>query len=74
MKFSYLLSNNKLPALVLYSTGDLTTPAEILEEEIEGLYNVIPIMFTDADHVQLYTQPQYKERYGTKISEFLKME
>lgn len=73
MRFSYLLANNKMPALVLYGTGDRTTPHEILEEEIEGLYNVIPIMFADADHVQLYTQPQYKERYGSKVSDFLRM-
>mgnify|MGYP001075088722 CR=1 FL=1 len=74
MKFSYLLSNNKTPALVLYGTGDLTTPYEILEAEIDGLFHVIPIMFADADHVQLYTQEKYKERYGTKVSEFLRIE
>jgi len=74
MKFSYLLSNTKLPTLVLYGTGDRTTPHETLEAEVEGLYNVIPIMFDGADHVQLYTQEKYKERYGTKVSEFLRMD
>lgn len=73
MKFSYLLSNNKLPSLVLYGTGDLTTPHEILEEEIEGRYNVYPIRFEGADHVQLYTQEQFKKRYGQKVDEFLRM-
>ncbi len=74
MKFSYLLSNNKYPTLVLYGTGDATTPHTVLEAEIEGQYNVIPIMFKGADHVQLYTQPQYKERYGSKVNEFLRMD
>jgi len=73
MKFSYLLKESKLPTLVLYGTGDATTPHDVLEAEIEGLYNVYPIMFADADHVQIYTLPQYKERYGSKVSEFLRM-
>ncbi len=73
MKFSYLLSNAKLPTLVLYSDGDKTTPAEVLEAEIEGLYNVYPILFKGVDHVQLYTEPKYKDRYADKVSEFLRM-
>ncbi len=74
MKFSFLLSNNKLPVLVLYGTGDSQTPHEILESEIEGLYNVIPIMFDDAEHVQLYTRPEYKDRYGQKVNDFLRLD
>ncbi len=74
MKFSYLLSNAKLPTLVLYSDGDATTPAEVLEAEIEGLYNVYPVLFKDADHVQLYTRPEYKDRYADKVSDFLRMD
>ena len=74
MRFSYLLSNNKYPTLVLYGTGDATPPHPILEEEIEGQYHVFPIMFKGADHVQLYTQPQFKERYGSKVNEFLRMD
>lgn len=74
MKFSYLLSNAKLPTLVLYSDGDKTTPAEVLEAEIEGLYNVYPILFKGVDHVQLYTEPKYKDRYADKVSEFLRMD
>ncbi|WP_422008438.1 alpha/beta hydrolase [Roseivirga pacifica] len=73
MKFSYLLSNNKLPALVLYTDTDKQTPAPILEQEVEGLYNVYPILFKNADHVQLYTRPEYKQRYGDKVNEFLRM-
>lgn len=73
MKFSYLLSNAKLPALVLYSDGDATTPSEVLEAEVEGLYNVYPVLFKDADHVQLYTRPEYKDRYAAKVSDFLRM-
>lgn len=74
MKFSYLLSNNKLPALILYGNGDATTPAEILEAEIEGLYNVYPVLFKGADHVQIYTQPEFKERYANKVNDFLRMD
>lgn len=74
MKFSYLLSNNKLPALILYGNGDASTPAEILEAEIEGLFNVYPVLFKGADHVQIYTQPEFKERYADKVNDFLRME
>ncbi len=74
MKFSYLLSNNRLPTLVLYSNGDMTTPAEILEGEIEGMMNVYPVLFQDADHVQIYTTPEYKERYGSRVDAFLRMD
>lgn len=74
MKLSYLLSNNKLPTLVLYGTNDSQTPHEILELEIEGLYNVYPIMFDDAEHVRLYTREEYRERYGAKVNEFLRMD
>lgn len=74
MKFSYLLSNNKLPALVLYTDTDKQTPATILESEVEGLYNVYPILFKNADHVRIYTRPEYKQRYGDKVNEFLRME
>ncbi|WP_422355015.1 alpha/beta hydrolase [Roseivirga pacifica] len=74
MKFSYLLSNNKLPALVLYTDTDKQTPAPILEQEVEGLYNVYPILFKNADHVQIYTRPEYKQRYGNKVNEFLRMD
>ena len=74
MKFSYLLSNNKLPSLVLYGNGDATTPAEILEAEIEGQMNVYPVLFQGADHVQIYTMPEYKERYGSRVDAFLRMD
>ena len=74
MKFSYLLSNNKLPALVLYGNGDATTPAEILEAEIDGLFNVYPVLFKGADHVQIYTQPEFRERYADKVDGFLRMD
>ena len=74
MKFSYLLSKNKLPALVLYGNGDATTPAEILEAEIEGQMNVYPVLFQGADHVQIYIRPEYKERYGSRVDAFLRMD
>ncbi len=74
MKFSYLLNNNKLPALVLYGNGDATTPAEILEAEIEGQMNVYPVLFQGADHVQIYTQPEFKERYASRVDAFLRMD
>ncbi len=73
MKFSYLLSNNKLPTLILYSDGDKTTPSTILEAEIEGQMNVYPVLFKDCDHVQLYTRPEYKERYTSRVNTFLRM-
>ncbi len=73
MKFSYLLSNKKLPALVLYGNGDATTPAEILEAEIEGQMNVYPVLFKGADHVRIYTEPEFKERYTDKVDTFLRM-
>lgn len=73
MKFSYLLSNNKLPALVLYSQTDETTPAKILETEIDGLMHVYPVLFKEAEHVRLYTRPEYKERYAEKVNIFLRM-
>jgi len=72
MKFSQLLTAQPLPTLVLYGDGDATTPAEILEGEISGLSNVQAHLFKDAEHVQLYTQPQYKERYGQLVNDFLR--
>lgn len=72
MKFSYLLSNNKLPTLILYSDTDAMTPAPILEEEIEGEMNVYPVLFKDCDHVQIYTRPEYKERYTSRVNMFLR--
>lgn len=74
MKFSYLLSNNKVPTLVLYGNGDATTPAEILEAEIDGLMHVYPILFKGADHVQIYTQEEFKGRYADKVDGFLRMD
>ena len=74
MKFSYLLSNKRLPTLVLYSNRDKTTPAEILEGEIEGMMNVYPVLFQGVDHVQIYTTPEYKERYGSRVDAFLRMD
>ena len=72
MKFSYLLSNNPLPTLILYGNGDSTTPASILEDEIKGLNNVQTELFEGADHVLLYTRPEYKERYTKAVNEFLR--
>ena len=72
MKFSYLLSNNPLPTLVLYGNGDSTTPASILEDEIKGLSNVQAELFEGADHVQLYTRPEYKDRYTQAVNAFLR--
>lgn len=73
MRFSYLLTNKKVPTLILYGNGDATTPAEILEAEIEGMMHVYPVLFKGADHVQIYTQPEFKERYADKVNEFLRM-
>jgi hypothetical protein len=72
MKLSYLLSNNPMPTLVLYSNGDLTTPSSILENEIKGLKNVQSELFEGADHVQIYTRPEYKERYTLAVNNFLR--
>lgn len=72
MKFSSLLTNQPLPALVLYGDGDATTPSEVLVEEIKGLSNVQAHLFKDAEHVQLYTQPQYRDRYGKLVNDFLR--
>lgn len=72
MKFSWLLSEQPLPTLVLYGNGDSTTPAAILEAEIRGLPNVQAELFEGADHVQLYTQPQFRERYGQLVNDFLR--
>lgn len=74
MKFSYLLSNNKVPTLILYGNGDSTTPAEILETEIEGMMHVYPILFQGADHVQIYTRKEFKDRYAEKVDGFLRMD
>lgn len=72
MKFSQLLSANPRPTLILYGNGDHTTPAPILEAEIRGLTNVQAELFEGAEHVQLYTQPQYRARYGQLINDFLR--
>ena len=72
MKFSQLLTQQPLPTLVLYGDTDSTTPASILEEEIKGLSNVSAHMFEGTEHVQLYTQPQYRDRYGKLVNDFLR--
>ena len=72
MKLSYLLNNTKLPTLILYSDGDKTTPASILETEVEGLFNVYPVLFKDCEHVKLYTREEYKERYTSRVNTFLR--
>ncbi|MGW8121616.1 alpha/beta hydrolase [Roseivirga echinicomitans] len=72
MKFSYLLSHNPLPTLILYGNGDSTTPASILEAEIEGLSNVQAELFEGAGHVLLYTRPEYKDRYTQAVNDFLR--
>lgn len=72
MKFSYLLSNNKLPTLILYSDTDKQTPASILEAEIEGEMNVYPVLFKGCEHVQIYTRPEYKDRYTSRVNIFLR--
>jgi len=72
MKLSYLLSNNKLPALILYSDTDKQTPATILEKEIEGEMNVYPVLFKDCEHVQIYTREEYRARYTNMVNAFLR--
>lgn len=72
MKFSYLLSNNKLPTLILYTDTDKQTPAPILEAEIEGEMNVYPVLFKGCEHVQIYTRPEYKDRYTSRVNTFLR--
>lgn len=72
MKFSNLLSANPRPTLILYGNGDQTTPAPILEHELTGLSNVDAQLFEGAEHVQLYTQPQHRARYGQLINDFLR--
>ncbi|WP_420388416.1 alpha/beta hydrolase [Roseivirga sp.] len=72
MKFSFLLSNNKLPVLILYTDTDEQTPASILEAEIEGEMNVYPVLFKGCKHVQLYTRPEYKDRYTSRVNTFLR--
>lgn len=74
MRFSHLLNHTKLPALLLYSDGDKTTPSSILEAEIEGMMHVYPVLFKEADHVQIYTREEYKERYADRVNQFLRME
>lgn len=74
MRFAYLLKNTPLPALLLFCDGDKTTPSHILEGEIEGMMHVYPVLFKEADHVQIYTRKEYKERYADKVSQFLRME
>jgi pimeloyl-ACP methyl ester carboxylesterase len=72
MKLSYLLTEHPLPTLVLYGNGDNTTPAPILENEIKGLSNVQAELFEGADHVQIYTLPQYRVRYTDAVNTFLR--
>ncbi len=72
MKYSYLLGANPLPTLILYGNGDHTTPAPILEREITSLAHVKAHVFEGAEHVQLYTQPQFRARYGQLINDFLR--
>ncbi len=72
MKLSYLLVNNPVPTLVLYGTSDDETPHEILEEELKGLNNVWAERFEEAEHVRLYTRPEYKERYAQAVNNFLR--
>ena len=72
MKLSNLLTANPRPTLVLYGNGDRTTPAPILEAEIKGLSHVRAELFEDAEHVQLYTQDHYRERYAILVSDFLR--
>lgn len=72
MKFSYLLSNNKLPTLILYTDTDKQTPAPILEAEIEGEMNVYPVLFKGCEHVQIYTRQEYKDRYTSRVNTFLR--
>lgn len=72
MKFSHLLGTNPRPTLILYGNGDHTTPSPILEQEITGLVHVEAHLFEGAEHVQLYTQPQHRARYGQLINDFLR--
>lgn len=74
MRFSHLLKNTSVPALLLFSDGDKTTPSHILDAEIEGMMHVYPVLFKDADHVQIYTRKIYKERYADRVNQFLRME
>ena len=73
MKFSYLLSNNKVPTLILYGDKDKTTPHTILEEELKDLRHVQVEKFPGTDHVKIYTQPEYKERYAQAVNRFLRL-
>ena len=72
MKFSHLLSHNKVPTLILYGDADDTTPHTILEKEMEGLTHIRAEKFSGTGHVKIYTQPEYKERYAQSINEFLR--
>lgn len=72
MKFSNLLTVNPRPTLILYGNGDHTTPAPILEAEIKGLSHVKAALFEGAEHVQLYTQDEHRERYAELVNDFLR--
>ncbi len=72
MKLSLLLRNSPLPVLALYGSADSQTPVSFLEEEISGLSNVKAERFENAEHVRIYTMPEYKDCYAEAVNAFLR--
>ncbi|MGB3465789.1 MAG: alpha/beta hydrolase [Cyclobacteriaceae bacterium] len=74
LKMAPQINGLDIPILVLQSNHDRTTPARHTKEQLANLSDSkISTWFMDsADHVKLYTHPDYRETYANKVDTFIR--
>lgn len=74
LKMGTLLKNNDIPILLIQSNHDQTTPAAHTKEQLKLLAgkNITSWFVDSASHVKVYTHPDYKETYKSKVIDFIK--
>ena len=73
MKYSSLMTNVKIPVLVLQGGKDNYTPIKIFRQEIQAvkLPNIKVKTFPEAKHVVLWINKKYTAQYEKVVSDFL---
>ncbi len=75
MRLSTLLKNVSIPVLILQSHDDRTTPAFVLQTELEILgpkSNIHVVYFSGTKHVRTFQNPEKMHKYIRTVSDFFK--
>lgn len=74
LKMGTLLQNSNIPVFVIQSNHDATTPAVHTKAQVALLEGKpVTTWYVDsANHVKIYTHPEYRADYTAKVSAFLR--